>query len=578
MAAVGDKYGPYTCVRRIGEGGMAETFLANQSGPYGFEQRVCIKLIREDCRNRPKFVEMFFQEATIAASLRHSNIVSVIDASQEDGYMVLELVDGVDLRTLLQEMPGKRLAPDYVTFIALELVKALDFAHNRRLRGKADGIVHRDIKPSNVLVSYAGEVKLADFGIAKAIRSTLESDGLIRGTPYYMSPEQVQGQPMDQRSDLFSLGIVLYELLAGQHPFIGQNDVDTTRRICTGEFTPLSESAYTVPAGLAVVIERLLRPDPKERFESAQALGETLDRFAPPPSIYRKLGHLARKARLPETLLPADETGLPAMIQPVSQASTEEIARSDSNFEVAPDEVARAFSQEPIPAGPNQPTRTAVFRQPSPAPTQRIGSIRNRSSSTWNSKARFFFAASLAAIVGATVLVIMANSRKTIAKEKGPESRVIQTVVTATPHPSVTPTTNAVPVRQAPSPDKSDKTADLPSDLIDKGSSEQTVSNPASSSSPESSVTTASKRPTAEIATSQEKGVVRIGVFPWGKVWIDDRYWGSAPVSAELFPGKHVIAGGVEKPIVSKTVKLKAGSIEQVVINLNNEDTHRPGH
>jgi len=574
MATVGDKYGPYTCVRRIGEGGMAETFLANQSGPYGFEQRVCVKLIRDDYKNHPKFVEMFFKEATIAASLRHSNIVSVIDASQKDAFMVLELVDGVDLRTLLQAAPGNRLAPEQVIYIAVELVKALDFAHNRRLRGKSDGIVHRDIKPSNILVSYAGEVKLADFGIAKAIRSASDTDGLLRGTPYYMSPEQLNNQPLDARSDLFSLGVVLYELLAGRHPFAGQSSEDTIARIAKGKPTPLSEAAYRVPAGLAVVVERLLAHDPDERFESAQAFGDTLDKFAPAPGIYRKLGQLARSARPPETLLPSDKTGSPSMPQPVPQeALTEKRPASISDDSGSAGEMNGFSELEPIPADSKQPTGSGKQRLSSPAPQPGEVPVESRSVALqMRRKPLLLTVAALATVAAGAFLIAVTENSKAVVKEAGPKS-----------NPSSSPSSEPSPSSSQPkkeafvlNDDQLNNTdvirSEVESDPTIISTEESVVPQLKVASQLDSPVQNASKRPKAQLLEPQGKGIVRVGVFPWGKVWIDERFLGSAPTSVELEAGKHVVAGGIDKPVVSKRIKLKAGAVEQVVINLNKED------
>jgi serine/threonine protein kinase len=153
---------------------MAETFLAVQRAAAGFEQRVCMKFILPGHRGNADFRRLFLREASIAASLRHSNIVGVIDVDAAAGYMVLELVDGVDLRTLLNAAPNHKLSPEIATLVIIELCKALAYAHGRVRRGQPDGIVHRDVSPSNVLVSYAGEVKLTDFGVARAMRADVE--------------------------------------------------------------------------------------------------------------------------------------------------------------------------------------------------------------------------------------------------------------------------------------------------------------------------------------------------------------------------------------------------------------------
>ena len=302
MAKVGDRYGPYTSARRLGAGGMAHTFLGCRRGTQGFEQRVCIKVMRDYGHMSAEAQSLFAKEANFAALLRHSNIVSIIDVI-EDGALVLELVDGVDLRTVLSAVPDGRLPPELVVHIAMELCKALDYAHTRTLRGRPYGIVHRDLSPANVLVSYAGEIKLTDFGIAKAIARKSEGVSTIRGKLSYMAPEQATGQPVDGRTDLFALGVIMYELLAGIRPFDGQGEVETLHRILSGQHTPLSQLAPTCPAGLVSLVERLLHVDPAQRFASAAALMDALADFHASVLIHRELGALATKAKPQETLL-----------------------------------------------------------------------------------------------------------------------------------------------------------------------------------------------------------------------------------------------------------------------------------
>jgi eukaryotic-like serine/threonine-protein kinase len=307
MPDLSERVGSYVLVRRLGAGGMAETFLAVQRGAAGFEQRVCVKFILPHLRDEAGFKAMFLREATIAASLRHSNIVGVIDVDQERGYIVLELVDGVDLRTLLNAAPNHRLPPALVALVAIELCKALSYAHGRTRHGEPYGVVHRDISPSNVLVSYAGEVKLADFGIAKAICSDTEPQSqTVKGKLCYMSPEQTRNEVLDGRSDLFALGIVCYELLSGRRPFDGQHDAETIVNVNHGKYVPLVQAAPDVPGGFAMVVEKLLSPDRAQRYASAEDVIDALERYAPPVTAYRALGDFARQARPHETLSTAD--------------------------------------------------------------------------------------------------------------------------------------------------------------------------------------------------------------------------------------------------------------------------------
>ena len=196
---------------------MAETFVAVRGGPAGFEQHVCIKRILPAYESDLEFVQAFLREARTSAQLRHAHIVQVLDFGEADGchYLALELIDGVDLRALLKRRRGQDapLEHEIVTLVASDLCLALDHAHGGG-QGR-EPIVHRDLSPSNVLASRAGEIKLTDFGIARAIGSTpLTATGIIKGKVPYLPPEYIEHGTFEVRSDLFSLGVMLFELLA----------------------------------------------------------------------------------------------------------------------------------------------------------------------------------------------------------------------------------------------------------------------------------------------------------------------------------------------------------------------------
>ena len=263
--------GPYRVLRQLGAGGMAETFVAERTGPGGFVQQVCLKCIRPDMASHPEFVRQFLAEARILASLQHATIVQVLDFGQQDHqyYLALELVRGCDLNGLLG-VRG-RLEPAICVQVAIDLGTALGIAH----RG---GVIHRDVSPSNVLLSADGEIKLTDFGIAKvesgATRHTVT--GVVKGKVPYMAPEYTQTGVYTARSDLFSLGVLLFECLSGRRPYEGATDVATMALAAMGQHDPLQQLAPGAPAGLCQTIEQLLRPNPEERPESAAALTDRL--------------------------------------------------------------------------------------------------------------------------------------------------------------------------------------------------------------------------------------------------------------------------------------------------------------
>jgi serine/threonine protein kinase len=297
LASLPESFGDYELLRRLGTGGMAETFEAVRRGSAGFEQRVCLKRILPTFETDPMFVEMFLREARLSALLHHAHIARVLDFGAVAGthYLTLELVEGTDLRMLLRHLRRRAETLDrgLVAYIAHALARALDFAHTADPQGNAAGLVHRDVSPSNVLLSNAGEVKLADFGIAKAMNhpGSVQSQAL-KGKIPYMAPEYALGRHCSPRSDLFSLGVVLYECLAGCRPFDGGHDLQTLDRARDGIREPLRALAPDAPDALIEASEALLEPNPEDRPRHAAELLETLDAAPPSALAMRDLGRL----------------------------------------------------------------------------------------------------------------------------------------------------------------------------------------------------------------------------------------------------------------------------------------------
>ncbi|MET0342373.1 MAG: serine/threonine-protein kinase [Polyangiales bacterium] len=268
------RVGPYELLYPLGAGGMAETFVAMRRGPAGFEQRVCLKRILPNRANDPRFVELFLDEARLLARMRRANVVQVYDFGECSGtyYMALELVEGADLDALLSTHtpPHAPLPIDAAMYLAAELLAALDYAHTLSLDGQPQHIIHRDVSPSNILVSAHGEVKLTDFGIAKARGRTHKTrTGHTKGKPAYMSPEQVRGDALDQRTDLFSAGVVLYQALTGEHPFDASTDLTLLNNILAGQRRSLRAFSADIPVELVALVDALLEVQPARRPESA---------------------------------------------------------------------------------------------------------------------------------------------------------------------------------------------------------------------------------------------------------------------------------------------------------------------
>ena len=279
--------GAYELVEALGRGGMAETFIGRRRGPGGFDQRVCVKRVLPLFRDDDEFVRLFLEEARLTAGLAHVNIVQVVDFGEasECPYLVLELVRGVDLRRLLRAAAqrGETLTSGVVAYLAHELAAALEHAHGER-------VVHRDISPSNVLVSIAGEVKLTDFGIAKALaQPKYTQTRVVKGKVPYMAPEYGRQGRFDDRSDLYALGVTLFEAATGQRPYQGVTEIETLDRAQAGDHPPLRALAPDVGPELAALIERLIAPSPEGRHQSAAELIEALEAMPPPPTARRIL-------------------------------------------------------------------------------------------------------------------------------------------------------------------------------------------------------------------------------------------------------------------------------------------------
>lgn len=276
-------HGRYTVLRKLADGGMAEIFLAKQHGSQGFEKLVVLKRIHTAFVADEQFRNMLIDEAHISMTLSHANIVQVLDLGQAGGryFMVLELVDGWDLGRLLQRAAAANLplpAPIALHVVA-QVCRALDYAHGKTgTDGRPLGIVHRDVSPQNVLVSEQGEVKLADFGIAKALRKRESTGaGVVKGKIAFMSPEQAQGGNLDARSDLFSVGTMLYLMLSGRRPFDAPTDLESLLRVQRCDFAPLASVAPTLPEPLLRLVGRAMRLEPANRFQTADEMLQAIE-------------------------------------------------------------------------------------------------------------------------------------------------------------------------------------------------------------------------------------------------------------------------------------------------------------
>lgn len=283
----------YILSKKVARGGMAEIWMAKQIGEDGFHRLCCVKRILSHYANDKEFVEMFRDEARICQRLQHANVVRVEDFQEVEGSwaIIMEFVNGPDLRSLLsacekasiQEKRRIRLGVPLALFIAAETGKGLHYAHSKvdEITNRQLGIVHRDISPQNILVSYQGEVKVTDFGIANAeSRITETKPGVVKGKYAYMSPEQISAKPVDQRTDVFALGIVLWEMLAMERLFFGENEVATIQMVKACRINrDLRKLNPAVEEELYQIIMKALKKDFRERYQTCEQFEKELRRY-----------------------------------------------------------------------------------------------------------------------------------------------------------------------------------------------------------------------------------------------------------------------------------------------------------
>lgn len=286
MSAQFETFGKYVLLEKLATGGMAEVFLARGTGAGGIGKFFAIKRILPQYADSPEFIDMFKAEAKIAINLSHSNIVSIHEFGVEKGqfFLVMDYVEGRNLRQILNKMKKSNLqfSIDQIVFIIKEVAAGLDHAHRciDGTTGKPLNITHRDMSPQNVMVSFEGEVKIVDFGIAKA-ESQIETTraGTLKGKFGYMSPEQAEGLPVDLRTDIFSLGIVLWELLANDRLFMANNEINTLRKIRDCQIPSLRKVNPNIHAELERITQKSLARDRNLRHQTGAALHRELNRF-----------------------------------------------------------------------------------------------------------------------------------------------------------------------------------------------------------------------------------------------------------------------------------------------------------
>ncbi|MBN1652496.1 MAG: serine/threonine protein kinase [Deltaproteobacteria bacterium] len=272
----------YRVIQRLAAGGMAEVFLGESISVQGFKKQVAIKRVLPHLSQNRKFIEMFLDEARLSARLNHANIVTVFDIGSTDNtfFLVMEYVEGTNLKELIENVrkTGRQFELRHAIFIGMEACRGLNYAHELAdENGTPLRIVHRDVSPPNILITKRGEIKITDFGLAKAgIQVEKTEPGVIKGKFGYLAPEVAMGEDADARCDVFSLGIVLWEMMAGRRLFLGETDYQTVKLVRHANIPRLSMLNRNVDEAFEEILYRALARDPKERFQSAREFGDSL--------------------------------------------------------------------------------------------------------------------------------------------------------------------------------------------------------------------------------------------------------------------------------------------------------------
>jgi TonB family protein len=339
----GNQFGQYIIEERIATGGMADVYKARMMGMEGFQKTVAIKRILSTLTDSDEFVRMFIDEAKLAAQLNHNNIIHIYDLGKVDRshYIAMEYIEGRDLRSILSECreSGQRVPIELALYIADLLASALDYAHKKRdFDNQALGLVHRDVSPQNVLISFDGDVKLCDFGIAKAAsKATQTRAGALKGKLQYMSPEQAWGKDIDHRSDIFSLGLVLFEMLTNDQVFTGTSELSVLEQVRDPIITAPSMKNPEVGPEIDRIVFHALNAERDERYQSAEDMQNDLREVA------RKNGWTA------------DRSTLVAFLESLG-----------SGFEGAPADAGETAPSEPPPPSLDEPPADAAPEAPSP--------------------------------------------------------------------------------------------------------------------------------------------------------------------------------------------------------------------
>ncbi len=516
------RFGKYTLLAKLAQGGMGEVFVALLSGAAGFEKLVVIKRILPHLAEDPRFISMFLAEARLTASLAHPNICQVFELGEIDGdyYLAMEYLEGVSVSRMVKKRVHRGLDLRVATGIACQALEGLQFAHRFRAPGGGlVGVIHRDMSPSNVFVTSAGLVKVLDFGVAKVSHHHKTTVTGLKGKYPYMAPEQIRGMDVDGRSDLFSVGVVLFEAVTGEPLFHRDNDFATLQAIVNNERPRAADLRGDVPLALDEVIERSLRPRREERFASAREMGEALARAMGP------LGGVATTSELADFLrrdcsqeLDEERSRIDRAAEHLKELAGRGVEVPDFNRRRARPVVEGELDPRRPHHAPNSDTsaRTSVGAAPSEV-AQRMSARRRR---LWMG----LVGIGLAAAVGITAGLSVAESEAPDSAEVVEPKQLASPPAQAEPPPAAEtrPAANAAPSEAEP-PRADPEPAEAPP--------EKRASKPP-----------AARSPAGSPAVPAGPGYLSMDTMPYSEVFVDGKSVGITPlVKIPLKPGKHSV-------------------------------------
>ena len=499
----------YRVLNRLASGGMADVYLAVLQGAHGFEKQTIVKRMRADLADDEDFRRMFIDEARLMASLSHSNIVSVLDFGEgEEGiFIALEHVDGLDLARLLKRTGP--LDPKLAVYVGSCVLHALAYVHGHAARdGTPLHVVHRDVSPSNVFLGRNGDVKLGDFGVAKMSRASVRTmPGTIKGKLAYMSPEQAAALEVDARSDLFSMGVVLFEVLTGKRPFSAPSDVDLLRKLIEDEAPDPRSVAPELSPKLAAFLSRALARDRTARFQAAEEMSRALLACADgPPLGPADVARLVVASMRPEDSAPAADPFAVALgLEAGAQSTTDQILAAK--------------------------TRTEPPGRPDTQSLRRLAGLGRGPG---------------AAISAALVVVALGGAGWWVLEAGGagaPTPAVEPRV--AVPPPAAEAASDAGPAIAAVQP------------AVEPRKDPEPVAHPA-------------KRPPAPAHAKAGKATLIVNSTPWGKVFLDGAPVGDTPAELAVEVGKHrlKLVNPAAGKSFETTVELGAGERRVVPVDL----------